>query len=49
MYDEVQKLQDAIKDNENLVSLHNVILSPVAGIHSGPKLLGIIIFPYYEY
>lgn len=49
MYDEVQKLQDTIKDNENIVSLHDVILSPVAGIHSGPKLLGIIIFPYYEY
>lgn len=49
MYDEVQKLKDTIKDNENLVSLHDVILSPVAGIHSGPKLLGIIIFPYYEY
>lgn len=49
MFDEVEKLKDAVKENDNIVSLHDVILSPVAGVHSGPKLLGIIIYPCYEY
>jgi DegV family protein with EDD domain len=42
-YDEVQKFSEAIADLPNITRLSFGEISPVAGVHTGPGLLGIII------
>ena len=42
-YDEVQKLSETIATLPNITRLSFGEISPVAGVHTGPGLLGIII------
>lgn len=49
MHDEIEKLISLLKPNTNIMSLEKSIMTPVVGVHSGPRLLGIVVYPYYDY
>ncbi|AAK79591.1 DegV family protein with EDD domain [Clostridium acetobutylicum] len=43
-YDEIDKLKDLVSGIENINNLNSGEISPVAGVHTGPGLLGVVIF-----
>ncbi|KHD34449.1 DegV domain-containing protein [Clostridium acetobutylicum] len=42
-YDEIDKLKDLVSGIENINNLNSGEISPVAGVHTGPGLLGVVI------
>lgn len=49
MDEEMKKLRSSLKSNSNIISIDESIMTPVVGVHSGPQLLGFVVYPAYEY
>lgn len=43
MHEEAKKFTDALKNHKNATSIYSGIITPVVGIHSGPKILAFAI------
>ena len=43
MYDELETLKKIFKDHKNITTLYTGTLTPVVGVHSGPRLIGFAI------